>query len=120
MPALVWNETDILTYLGVLPTVEEYGISYLYRVQRCGLYLDLIMYPNDSDIYLSLFREGVEAPVLDMKLIECNGVRYINDQRGEYLEFAPARTFGSRYDGMSLIPYGVRSAVNPCISITLF
>lgn len=120
MPTLVWNETDFLTYLGVLPEVEEYGTSYFYRVYRCGLRLDLTVYPYASDIYFSLFRDEVETPVFDMKLIECNGVRYVNDQRGEFLEFAPAKTFGRRYDGMSLIPYGVRLSVNPCFSILLF
>ncbi len=120
MPALVWNETDFLTYVGVLPEVEEFDTSYFYRVHRFGLRLDLTVCPCSSDIYFSLFRDGFEAPVFNMKLIECNGVRYVNDQRGEFLEFAPAKTFGNRYDGMSLIPFGVRLSVNPCISIILF
>ena len=120
MPDLVWNETSFLSDLGVLPEVGEYGLAYFYKVQRCGLRLDLTVCPYSGDIDFSLFRDGFEAPVFDLKLIECNGVRYVNDQRGEYLEFAPAKTFGNRYDGMSLIPFGVRLSVDPCISIILF
>jgi hypothetical protein len=120
MPQLVWNETDFAACLEVLPEVEEYGVDYIYRVNRSGLRLELSVYPYDGDIHIDLFREGVDCPVFAMKLIECSGTRYVNDDRGEYLEFAPARVFGSRYDGTSVIPFGVRLSVNPCISIRLF
>jgi hypothetical protein len=120
MPLLVWSETDFATCLEVLPAVEEYDVSYSYRVKRCGLRLDLTVYPYASDIYITLFREGVETPIFDMKLIECAGTRYINDERGEYLEFAPGKAlFGNRYDGF-VIPFGFRLSVKPCISIKLF
>lgn len=120
MPELVWNETDFIACLEVLPEIEEYGISYAFRVLRHGLRLELTVYPYDSDIYITLYREGIQPPVLDMKLLDCGGTRYVNDERGEYLEFAPAKVFGDRYDGESVIPLGVRIAVNPCISIHLF
>jgi hypothetical protein len=120
MPSLVWNESDFAACLEVLPAIEEYGISYRYRVVRDGMRLELTVYPYDSDIYVDLFREGVEGAVFEMKLTECSGTRYVNDERGEYLEFAPAKVFGNRYDGIGSIPHGVRISVEPSISIRLF
>ena len=55
-----------------------------------------------------------------MKLLECSGVRYVKERSFEYLEFAPAKCFGSRYGGESLIPYGVRVYANPSIRIELY
>jgi hypothetical protein len=120
MPQLTWNETDVLSCLEVAPEAGEYEVSYHYQVFRLGLRLDLGIYPFASDVYLSLFREGVENPIFEMKMIGCSGIRYIHDERGEYLEFAPAKVFGTRYDGCSPIPYGVRLSVNPCLSIRFF
>jgi hypothetical protein len=120
MPQLSWNEADFAACLEVLPVIEEDGISYLYRVIRDGMRLELTVYPYASDIYVDFFREGAEGAVFEMKLIECSGTRYVNDERGECLEFAPAKVFGNRYDGISSIPHGVRLSVKPSISIRLF
>lgn len=120
MLRFVWNETEVLTCLGVLPTEDEYGTQYLYQVDRCGIRLELAIEPYAGDISVTLHQIGMLIPLLTLNLIDCCGVRYINDERGQYLEFAPAEAFGSRYDGLSVIPYGVRVSVEPYISITLF
>jgi len=31
MPEFIWNETDFIECLCVIPTVEEYGIAHHYR-----------------------------------------------------------------------------------------
>ena len=120
MPFLAWNDSDFAACLEVLPETDEYGISYTYCVDRDGLRLTVTVFPYDSDIYLDLFREGVANALFEMKLTDCSGTRYVSDSRGEYLEFAPSKVFGSRYDRTSPIPYGIRLSVNPCISIRLF
>lgn len=120
MPQLPWNESDFAACLEVLPEVEEYGVSYTYRVRRDGMRLELTVYPYASDVYVELFRDGVDSAVFEMKLIACSGARYVNDDQGEYLEIAPANVFGNRYDGYSPIPYGVRVWVKPSISMRLF
>ncbi len=117
---LVWNEYEFVECLGVLPEVEEYETSHFFRVEKDGLRLLLSVFQYDGDVYLDLYREGIEPPLFSMRLIGCEGARYVNEKGGEWLEFAPAKSFGSRYDGVSLLPFGVRVAVNPHIRIELF
>ena len=117
---LVWNPTDFLQCLEVEPVVDDNEISHLYILERDGIRLTLTVFQYDGDVYITLDRAGANRPIFDMKLLRCAGARYVRDQRGEYLEFAPAKCFGKRYDGESPIPYGVRVAVRPSISITLF
>ncbi|MFH1266428.1 MAG: Ypar14, superfamily integron cassette, partial [Planctomycetota bacterium] len=62
---LTWNPTDVLSCLGVLPTEEEDGISHAYSVAKDGMRLDLTVFQYDGDVYITLSREGVEAPVVD-------------------------------------------------------
>ena len=68
-----------------------------------------------------LIRDGVDWPIFRMRLLDCPGARFVATKDGsEYLEFAPSRSFGNRYDGLEPIPFGARVAVNPHISIELF
>lgn len=120
MPPLVWCPDDVMACLEVIPEVGEYETHHSYTVRRDDLRLLLTVFQYDGDIRISLYRNGVDRPAFDMRLLGCTGVRYVNDDRGEYLEFAPARCFGSRYDRESPIPYGVRLAVKPSIAISLF
>ncbi len=117
---LVWNEVDILTCLEVEPEIEADSIWHKYIVSKHDLRLELTIYQYDGDIYFDLYREGIEKRIFNMQLIDCPGLRYVNDSTGEYLEFAQAQTFGSRYDGESTIPYGVRIKIKPSISVEIF
>lgn len=118
---LVWNEYDFVECLGVLPKVEDYQISHFYKVEKDGLKLELLVKQYDGDIYIALFREGLEMPVFHMRLLDCPGARYVKHKNhSDYLEFAPSKSFGSRYDRESVIPFGVRLAVDPHIMIELF
>ena len=115
-----WDVADFISCLEVVPKVEEYDISHSFIVEKHGMRLLLKVRQYDSDVYFSLYRDGIALPVFDMKLTECQGARYINDKRGEYLEFAPSKCFGTRYDGYAVIPYGVRLCVKPSISIEMY
>ncbi|HWS87320.1 MAG TPA: hypothetical protein VN282_10165 [Pyrinomonadaceae bacterium] len=117
---LVWNQYEFIECLGVLPEVEEYETSHVFRVEKDGLSLLLTVFQYDGDVHLELCREGIEPPVFSMKLIGCEGARYVSGKGAEYLEFAPAKSFGSRYDGTTPVPYGVRVGVNPHVRIELF
>ncbi len=117
---LVWDETDVLTCLEVEPEVDPDAIWHKYTVEKDGLRLQLIIHQYDGDIYFELFRDGVQRAVFFMKLLACPGIRYMKDRSHEYLEFAPAKCFGSRYDGESVIPFGVRLCVKPSIRVELF
>jgi hypothetical protein len=47
-------------------------------------------------------------------------VRVVDDKRGQFLEFAAANTFTGRYDGYSVIPYGLRVWVKPQVCLEPF
>lgn len=117
---LAWDEIDVLTCLETIPEIESDGICYCYKVEKDGVKLGLSIYPYDEDVYFELYRKGSEQHLFSMKLLECSGVRYVRKWPAEYLEFAPAKCFGNRYDGESAIPYGVRLHVNPSIRIELY
>ena len=117
---LVWDETDVLTCLEVKPEIEPDGIWHKYSVSKHGILLELTVYQYDADVFFDLYRDGIEKRIFSMKLIDCPGVRYINDKKGEYLEFAHSQAFASRYDGDSAVPVGVRLGVKPTITMELF
>jgi hypothetical protein len=120
MPELIWDETEFITCLEVLPTVEEYGTQYAYVVEKDGLKLELSIYPLCGDVYITLYRDGIEHPIIDFRLLNCSATKYVQDMRGEFLEFAPAQVFGDRYQKDFVIPVGVQLAVKPSISVSLF
>ena len=119
---LVWNHYEFIECLGVLPiAVEEYETRHSFNVEKDGVRLELTVFQYAGDVYLDLYREGIEPSIFAMRLLGCEGARYVKDKNGrECLEFAPAKSFGSRYDGESPIPFGVRVFVNPHIRIELF
>ena len=117
---LVWNEADAIACLETLPEIDEDAVSYGFTIVRDGLRLELTVFPYASDVCISLFRDGVAEPVFDVTLLDCGGMRHVTDQSSERLEFAPAKCFGSRYDGRSPPPYGVSVAVKPSIQLRLF
>ena len=119
---MIWDQCKFIECLEVIPEVdEEYETNHLFRVEKDGLRLVLTIYQCSGDVYFDLFREGIEEPVFRMKLLGCPGARFVSTKEGrEYLEFAPAKSFGGRYDGESPIPVGVRVAVNSHIQVELF
>jgi hypothetical protein len=120
MPQLKWDATDFLTCLEVPPTVDEFEAGYHYSVSKDGLRLELAVFQFDSDICIAVYRDGVERPVIDVRIKDCSGTRYVNDSRGEFLEFAPSQVFGERFQRDYVIPVGVRLSVKPSICIELF
>lgn len=117
---LRWDPTDFLICLGVLPIEGEYGSSHSYTIAKHGLRMDLTVKQHAGDIHLTLWRDGVEAPLVDLRLVDCDAARWVHDKRGNYLEFAAATLFGGRYDGESVIPYGIRVRVEPSLSVEFF
>ncbi len=58
MPELVWDETDFVTCLEALPTIDEYETGYHYVVEKDGLKLDLSVYPFAADICITIYRDA--------------------------------------------------------------
>lgn len=117
---LRWDPTDFLCCLGVLPREREHGISHSYSIEKHGMRLELEVWQYDGDIHLTLWRDGVDAPVVALRLVGCDAARRVHDKLGDHLEFAAGALFGGRYDGESVIPYGIRVRVEPSIGVEFF
>jgi hypothetical protein len=117
---LVWDETDVLACLEAEPETGPDATWHQYTLKKDGLRLELLIYRYDGDVYLDLYRDGVERSVFSMQIPECPGIRYVGNANGEYLEIAATNSLGERYDGESAIPSGVRLWANPAIRIELF
>lgn len=117
---LVWDEADFVACLETVPVVGDYGVSHTFTVNDRGLRLEIVVFQHDGDVSISLFRDGLEPAVFEVTLLECSGVRHVKDKAGERLEFAPAKCFGSRYDGTSPLPFGISVSVKPGIRLRMF
>lgn len=117
---LVWDEADFVACLETVPVVSEYETSHSFTIAKDGLTLEIVVFQYDGDVSITLTRDGVEQPVFEVTLIDCHGTRYVNDKRGERLEFAPCRAAGSRYDGTSPLPFGLSVSVRPSIKLQMF
>ncbi len=120
MTQLVWEPLDLLNILGVLPEVDEYETSHHYVVSQSPVRLEITLWQYDGDVRVSLFVAPFEHEVLKYSLMGCPGIRAVDDKRGQFLEFAAANAFTGRYDGYSVIPYGLRVWVTPQILLEPF
>ena len=117
---LNWDETDVLTVLEVIPEQEVDGIWHRYVVEKDGIQLVLTVNQYDGDVKFELTNIANGGILFSMQLIDCSGVNRIDNESGEYLEFAPSRCFGSRYDDWKSIEFGVRVSIKPSINISIF
>jgi hypothetical protein len=121
MPEFTWNETDLIECFGVVPEVEIHGLEHRFVVLREGLRLAVTVSQYDAEVVIQLCRDSGDDYILHTRLIDCPGIRLVRNKCGsDYLEFAAAKCFGDRYDGQSLIPFGIRITVDPDIRIVLF
>ncbi len=120
MPQLIWEPVDLLSTLGVMPIVGEHETSHRYVVEQGPLRLQLTIWQYDSDVEILLSVAPLPEPVLKYSILGCPGIRLISDKSGTFLEFAAADTFTGRYDGYSVIPYGLRLRVEPQIALEPF
>lgn len=117
---LVWNEADVIACLETAPVVGEYEVSHAFTVADNGIQLEIVVFQHDGDVSIKLLRDGLEQPVFDVTLLDCSGIRYVRDKLGERLEFAPSKCFGTRYDGLSTLPFGISVSVKPSIQLRMF
>jgi hypothetical protein len=120
MPQLVWEPVDVLSVLGVVPTVGDCETSHQFVVEQPGVKLKITIWQYDSDVEILLWAGSLIEPVMKCSLLECPGVRAVEDKRGAFLEFAAANTYTGRYDGYSPMPYGLRLWTQPQIVLEPF
>jgi hypothetical protein len=122
---LSWSKYDFIECLGVVPEEAEDG-SFLFRVVRDGLRLDVTVFPHEGlvepggDIYIDLYREGADEPLFFTKIQQSPAARYVKYPSGwECLEIAaPCR--GVHFGAGWAVPMGARVKVNPTVSVEMF
>lgn len=87
MPQLRWDETDFLDCLEVFPTIEEYETEHVYDVKKGELLLRVKVEQYDSHVILSLRQACDAEPAIVYSFYVRDGVEYVKDKRGTYLEF---------------------------------
>ena len=117
---LKWNEYEFIECLGVLPEIGQDGLSHLYRVEKEGLRLDLIVFQYDADVRIEIYKQGLDAPIFQTQIISCPGVRYVSEKNGrEYLDFAGLFGYLGLGEKPSPVPIAMRVMVNPQIKVEL-
>ena len=124
-----WNlhKEKIIEFLRVLPIAERDGASYLFRVEKDRLILELAVIPHISDVRIELRHEGINSPIFKARVRGSTGVRYLKGPDGlesitiaygwECLEItAPKMDRYSPEDGW-IIPTGIRIKVEPHIMV---
>src|SRR5438045_6542089 len=72
----VWDETDFVACLEAIPEVEEYGVSHRFLAAKDGLRLELTVFRYAGDVFISLYRDGIARPIVDLRLTNCSGAAY--------------------------------------------
>jgi len=97
MPQLKWDETEFLECLEVTPEIDEYEVQHMYEVEQHGLVLTATVWQYESVICLSLRQQAMNEPLVEFTLFVRDGIRYVKDKRGEYLEFQDCIVAPSRF-----------------------
>lgn len=120
MPPLIWDPFDLFNVLGVIPSEGEFGASHRYIVEQGPIRLQLTVWQYEADVEIQLWAVSLPNPIICYSMLGCPGIRVVDDKRGRFLEFAASNTFTGRYDGYSVIPYGLRLWVEPQVFLEPF
>jgi len=120
MPPLIWDPFDLFNVLGVIPFEGELGTSHRYIVEQGSIRLQLTVWQYESDVEIQLWAASLPNPIIRYAMLGCPGIRVVDDKRGRFLEFAASNSFTGRYDGYSVIPYGLRLWIDPQIFLEPF
>ena len=97
MPQLAWNELDFLDFFALEPIVEDYAMSHSYELEREGLRLLFTLWQLESVIQASLFRGKNEDALFTFAAYVRGEARFINDERGKYVDFEDCIVAPSRF-----------------------
>jgi hypothetical protein len=103
-----WNPVDVLDYLEVLPEEHVEPHFHTYRLRRGRLSLSLTIAYHDRSVEVALFHNADDVAIFELSLLYCEGIRYINDKRGEYLEFGPGQVSSDAGPELEQWPYSIR------------
>ena len=116
-----WDEYELTEFFGVLPEKDEDELYLSFRVEKDGLGLHVTFFHYDFDLYLDVFREGVDEPVLKAKIMSSGGAKYVAQENGyECLEIGASDKYIEYYGKEWVATTAVRLRVSPYISVELF
>ena len=117
---MLWDETDVISVLEVLPDVGEDGIYHDFHVERAGLRLQFTVFQLDGDVRVRLWHEGCSAPVFETQVMDCPGIRRLFTADGtEYLEVATGQGSRGLGAGETSIAATLIVAIKPQIAVRL-
>lgn len=101
MPELDWEPLDFLQCLGAAPETNEGDIDWNgdwgYEVKQSGVTLELVVWPYESVVALSLTLDNQSKPMTSFTVLVRGPVRYKNEKWGEYLTFHSCVVVPSHY-----------------------
>lgn len=116
-----WDEYRLTEFFGVLPEKDEDSTRLSFRVERDGMTLAVTFFHYDFDVRLELLREGVDEPVLRVRIVSSSGAKYVAHANGyECLEIGASDRFFHYYGTEWIASMAVRLKVNPHVCVELF
>jgi len=114
------NKSELVEFFGALPEEAEDQTYLSFNVERDGLRLYISFFHCAFDVYIDIFREGIDEPVFRTKIENSAGMKYMKQANGwECLEVAaPHRNVS--FEEEWIIPIGARIRVNPHICVEMF
>jgi hypothetical protein len=82
-----WNQYDFLTCLEVMPEEEDFGVEYVYRVNRAGMKLTVQVIPWADTIRIGLAQEDAETFLMQFALLVRGKILHEWNRSEEWLEF---------------------------------
>lgn len=66
-----WDETELVEFFGTVPTFCEGAHSFGFDLSQDGLRLLLTLFDLEGAVYVSIYREGIAAAVIDVVREHC-------------------------------------------------
>jgi hypothetical protein len=83
---LRFEEHEFIDFFGVDAPLDEDACSYSYELARDGLRFLFTVFPLDGGVYTSLYREGVDDPIVSSRLKGCTHMRFVSRNGRRFLE----------------------------------
>jgi hypothetical protein len=80
-----WNETDLISFLEVVPDIDYETGATQFVVERNGLFLRLSISPESRTVAFDIYQPSCPLSLFSLAIRDSQGLEYVNDQRGEYL-----------------------------------
>jgi hypothetical protein len=117
MHMMQWNETDLMAFFEVFPTIDENDLCHEFLVQKDDLELSILVYQYEGEVVIRLFKANLADALFELPMRKCLIIRHAVpvDDSPDYLEFIT----GYRQADNVMTATGVRVAVKPQIRISV-